>query len=117
MKIAGFKAINLNTKLTKCNILFSSWRSKLHSTDRQCFPGISLHTQLDRKALSCDYLPFFREVARSENTRLSFNSKRANRFFHYYKSLGIHMNDLDLEILRKKLNFTSKDEEENKMET
>ena len=117
LKLKIFEIIILITKLTKSIIIFSRWRAKLHSTDRQCFPGISLHTQLDRKALSSDYLPFFREIARSENTRHSFNSKRGNRFFHYFKGLGVHMNDSDLEILQKKLIFISKDEEENKMET
>ncbi|XP_076296984.1 enhanced level of genomic instability 1 [Lasioglossum baleicum] len=41
----------------------------------------------DRQILSTDYLPCLRTICRAEESRISMNNKRGNRFFHYLHSL------------------------------
>lgn len=44
---------------------------------------------LDRQVMALDYLPIIRTICRIEQSRLSTNYKRGNRFFHYLHSLKV----------------------------
>jgi len=44
---------------------------------------------LDRRIMALDYLPTARTICRAEESRMSGNYKRGNRFFHYLHSLKV----------------------------
>lgn len=64
---------------------------------------VPVSSLLDRKALCTDYHSTFRSISRMENTRFSNNSKRKNRFFHYFKSINIHLPDSVYKVLNNAL--------------
>lgn len=59
---------------------------------------IPLNSRFCKQALHSDYLPAIRNMCRTEKNRYIGNTKRKNRFSHYFRTLGSDFREESLEI-------------------
>ncbi|KAL1494989.1 hypothetical protein ABEB36_010485 [Hypothenemus hampei] len=79
------------TRLNKAmpNSPEKSWRNNQHACEKYLKESLSQSTYLERQAVALDYLPNLRHIARSEEKRAILNTKRGNRFRHYFRDLNV----------------------------
>lgn len=75
------------------------WRDAHSETEQAALHALPMCMRLESRAISTDYLPALRTFCRLERNRSIINTKRRNRFYHYLKSLGAHLSELQLELL------------------
>uniref|UniRef100_A0AAR5PJ58 AAA+ ATPase domain-containing protein n=1 Tax=Dendroctonus ponderosae TaxID=77166 RepID=A0AAR5PJ58_DENPD len=81
------------------------WRANLHLCEDFLKQPIPLSNVLNRKSTALDYLPSLRHIARSEKTRAATNTKRGNRFRHYFKGLNMQFKASTCELACNCLNM------------
>ncbi|KAJ8922997.1 hypothetical protein NQ315_001545, partial [Exocentrus adspersus] len=69
------------------------WRAKLHVCEEVFQVAVPVSVYTDRASLALDYMPWLRNISRSESRRAANNTKRRNRFRSYLRDLGIKYND------------------------
>ncbi|XP_066261777.1 enhanced level of genomic instability 1 [Euwallacea similis] len=68
------------------------WRANIHLCEHYLKESLPISNILERKSVSLDYLPALREITRLEEKRADSNTKRQNRFRHYFKELSLDFN-------------------------
>ncbi|XP_066137762.1 enhanced level of genomic instability 1 [Euwallacea fornicatus] len=68
------------------------WRADIHLCEHYLKRSLPISNTLERKSVSLDYLPALRGITRLEEKRASSNTKRQNRFRHYFKELTLDFN-------------------------
>ncbi|XP_018563949.2 ATPase family AAA domain-containing protein 5 [Anoplophora glabripennis] len=74
------------------------WRAKMHVCEDVFLEALPPSTYIERRSIAADYMPFLRDISRSESRRAANNTKRRNRFRNYLQSLGISRNNNAVKI-------------------
>ncbi|KAK6634160.1 hypothetical protein RUM44_004768 [Polyplax serrata] len=74
------------------------WRNSQEEARDQLCTLVSSATGRDRRSVHLDYLPIIRSICRLERNRSMSNSKRKNRFCHYFNGTELELSQNTLDI-------------------
>ncbi|KAL0271266.1 UNVERIFIED_CONTAM: hypothetical protein PYX00_008410 [Menopon gallinae] len=74
------------------------WRTAQEEARNDLTALVPPISRICKQAVHSDYLPAIRNMCRTEKSRYAGNTKRKNRFSHYFRTLGYDLREESLEI-------------------